>query len=314
MDHGAPPGNIFMHAPRVVGLYLKIQHHPSLFFLKESNPNSTLPSYIVMTHCIHISHKEGTLHMKSRICFAAIILAAAPLLAAGPAHPPTDFTISTPSNIPGATLQPGPYTIRVVNRLSDRVILRIDSPSANLHSIFIGIPNKQIEKPSTTGPVRWSSAASGAVYLKGWYFPGTSSVVEFVYPKADALAIASSNPSKVPAIDPASEGKVTDNTLSQSDMQLLTLWLLSVEQVQGTAQSPAVKAERYQPTAVAKLQKPVIATLPHTGSLLPLVWLIGLFSILAATALHLIRSAHRPTAQYLETHSKPNHVNTHRHL
>jgi hypothetical protein len=240
--------------------------------------------------------------MKSYICFAAIILVAAPLLAAGgPATPPTNFTISSPSNIPGATLQPGPYTIRVVNRLSDRIILRIDSPSANLHSTFIGIPNKQIEKPSTAGPVRWSTSVNGAVYLKGWYFPGTSSVVEFVYPKADALAIASSNPSSVPAIDPASEGKVADNTLSQSDMQLLTLWLLSVEQVQGTGQPPAVKAQRYQPTAVAKLQKPVIPTLPHTASLLPLVWLIGLFSILAATSL---RFARRTVA------IKPSHANT----
>jgi hypothetical protein len=248
--------------------------------------------------------------MKSHICFAAIILAAAPLLAAGPATPSTDFTISSSSNIPGATLQPGSYTIRVVNRLSDRVILRIDSPSANLHSTFIGIPNKQIEKPSTTGPVRWSTSVNGAVYLKGWYFPGTSSVVEFVYPKADALAIASSNPSKVPAIDPASEGKIDDNTLSQSDMQLLTLWLLSVEQVKGASQPPAVKAERYQSNAVAKVQRPVIPTLPHTASLLPLIWLIGLISILAATSLRLLRSLRRPAAQYPDTYSKPSHANT----
>jgi hypothetical protein len=230
--------------------------------------------------------------IKFSICLASLVLTAVPLLAA-PATTPNDFTLSTQSNIPGATLQPGAYTIRVLNRLSDRIILRVDSQNNTLHSTFIGIPNHQIEKPSTTGPVKWSSPSHGAAYLKGWYFPGMPSVVEFVYPKAEALAIASANPAKVPAIDPASEGKVADNTLSQDDMQLLTLWLLSFHPVQSG--DPAVKAERYQPTAPAK-QPPVIAALPHTAGNQPWLWIVGLFSLLAAITLRLAQLRRRPSS------------------
>jgi hypothetical protein len=223
--------------------------------------------------------------MKLLIGLTVAVLATTSLLAA-PATAPLDFTLSTPSKIPGATLDPGSYTIRVVNQLSDRVILRVDGKNNPFHSIFIGIPNKEIKRPAAAGPVRWSAPSSDPGYLKGWYFPGTPSVVEFVYPKADALTIASSNPSKVPAVDPASEGKVTDNTLSQDDMQLLTLWLLSVEQVQSGNQAPAVKAERYQIASFTP-QKPLIQALPHTASQLPLIWLLGLCSILAALSLRI---------------------------
>lgn len=224
--------------------------------------------------------------MRIRIGLIALstVLASASLLAEPPA---STFNISSPSNIPGATLQPGSYTISVVNKLSDRIILRVDSPAGDVHTTFIGIPNAHIARPAEAGAVAWTGSAHGSTYLKGWYFPKTSTVVEFVYPKADALAIAGANPSTVPAIDPASEGKVADSTLSQDDMQLLTLWLLSVQEV-GNNQPPAVKAVRYQP-AGATVQRPVVGALPHTASLLPLAWLLGLVSLLGAFVLRLVQ-------------------------
>ena len=222
--------------------------------------------------------------MKLPIGIATIAIAAVPLFAAPPAKAPSGFTLSSPSGIPGTVLDPGSYTIRVINRLSDRVILRIDG--GNLHSTFIGIPDNQIEKPSAAGPVRWAATSSGPGYLRGWYFAGTPSVVEFVYPKATALAIASANPSSVPAIDPASEGKVTDNTLSQNDMQLLTLWLLSVEKVKSGDQASAIKAVRYQTSSVQ--QKPLIKALPHTAGLMPVLWLMGLVSVIVAASMRFV--------------------------
>jgi len=98
----------------------------------------------------------------------------------------------------------------------------------------------------------------------------------------------------VPAVDPASEGKVADSTLSQDDMQLLTLWLLSLEQVgpsDAANAKPGIKAERY--TQVASVQKPVIKALPHTASRVPLVWLVGFCSLIAAIMLRWIASPSR---------------------
>lgn len=236
--------------------------------------------------------------MKFAISLAAVILAATSLSAA-PIAAPSDFTLSKAVKIPGATLEPGSYAIRIINRLSDRVILQIDSKTGAVHSTFIGIPNNRIAKPSVRGPVQWSTPSDGPAYIKGWYLPGMSSVVEFVYPKVEALAIASSNPSKVPAVDPASEGKVADSTLSQNDMQLLTLWLLSVPQVQSGDQTASVKAERYEPASFAS-QKPAIKALPHTASNLPLIWLLGVLSLIAAASLRIIQW-HRRSLSLLQS-------------
>ena len=242
------------------------------------------------------------MRLKSIIYCASVCLFSSMLWAAGPTTPAADFTISNPSHIPGATLEPGSYKIHIVNRLSDRVILKVDSVNGNMHSTFLGIPNSQIQKPASSGPVKWANPAGGSQYLKGWYFPGSSSVVEFVYPKAEAVAIATANPAKVPAVDPASEGKVTDNTLSQEDMQLLTLWLLSLEQVgpsgTGDAAKSGIKAERY--TQVASVQKPVIKALPHTASQVPLVWLVGFCSLIGAALLRWMAAQSRVSDHHQE--------------
>ena len=208
--------------------------------------------------------------------------------------PGSNITISAPAEVPGMTLQPGTYSIRVVGKLTDRVILKVDDGRNNKSVDFIGIPNPAIK--ASPGIVSWSQPVDGTTYFRGWVPPGGSSMIEFVYPKAEAVAIANSNPAKVPAVDPESEGKVSDNTLSQEDMQLLTLWLLSLEQVgpgaAGDAASakPSIKAERYM--QVASVQRPVIKALPHTASLIPLVWLLGFCSLLAAALLRLIAHSH----------------------
>jgi hypothetical protein len=141
--------------------------------------------------------------------------------------------------IPGATLNPGDYTIEVVNQLSDRIVLRVRDKSGAALSTFLGVER---QSPSRArGPVAWSNAVDGQKYLRGWNFQGAPSAVEFVYPKDDAVKIATANPSKVPAVDPGSEGKPTDNTLSQSDLELLNLWLLHLDQVSGGGQG-SIKA------------------------------------------------------------------------
>jgi hypothetical protein len=218
----------------------------------------------------------------------AAVLCTTPLIAAAPQPSPVEFKVSTVSKVPGATLQPGAYSLHIVNRLSDRLILEVDSAEGTQQSIFIGVPNAGVARPASRGLVRWSNSVDGSSYLEGYYFPGSSSVVEFVYPKAEAVAIATANPERVPAVDPASEGKMADNTLSPHDMQLLTLWLLSLEKVGPDGHAPGIKAVRYEQGSSAS-HKPVISALPHTASQLPLIWLVGLCSLLAAVMLRVLR-------------------------
>jgi hypothetical protein len=215
-------------------------------------------------------------------------------LHAAPSNPSASFTLSTPVHVPGETLKKGDYTIQVLNRLSDRVILQVDDAKGKAKATFIGVPNRDIPNPAERGSVMWANPAGRGTYLKGWSFPDSPVVIEFVYPKAEAVSIATANPAKVPAVDPASEGKADDQNLSPDDMQLLTLWLLSLQQVGPGAPAGGIRAERYQLTASAEY-RPSIKALPHTASLMPLVWMVGFCGIIMAFCqrrLRLMRRSH----------------------
>ncbi len=218
---------------------------------------------------------------------ATLSLAITPLFAAQQKSS-TDFTISSPSNVPGATLPSGSYSIHVVNRLSDRYIVQVDSSDGAVHSTFLGIPSSKLPRSSNSGIVDWSNSVKGSDYLRGWKIAGMSSAVEFVYPKTEAVNIANANQAKVPAIDPASDGLAADPTLSPRDMKLVTLWLLSAERVGPSGSAPSIKAERYDEVA-GNTQKPVMASLPHTASALPLLWLLSACSTFAGAILCFFR-------------------------
>ncbi len=259
------------------------------------------------------------MRLKALVCSASLLAGSAMMYAAGPAA--THFTVSEQTQIPGLTLKPGTYSIRVVDHLSDRLIVRIENAQGNAHATFLGIQNSGIAKPSASGPVVWTKSPKDGPAIRGFEFPGNGPVVEFVYPKAEAVSIATVNDSKVPAIDPASEGKVADKSLSKNDLEVVTLWLLSSTTVgpsDAAAAKPGIQAERYQAppssevasvgsgpatgdatdarggSSPVRKAKPVIAKLPHTASAMPLIWMLGGLCLLSAALLRLIRRSGGP--------------------
>lgn len=216
-------------------------------------------------------------------CGVAFIFGAASMFAGAPAASSAKLDVSQPTAIPGSVLEPGTYTLHIVDHLSDRYILGVEGPGK--HASFLGIPNPALK--AATGKVSWAKSPDDKQYLKGWNFAGSPGALEFVYPKDDAVALAKANQVRVAAIDPASEGRVSNNGLSKEDMQMVTLWLLSPTHV-GPGDAGGIKAERY--AQVAKLtQKPVVASLPHTAGILPLSCLIGLVALAMASGFTLRR-------------------------
>ena len=208
-----------------------------------------------------------------------VLTLAAPLslLAAGPENPSANFTVSQQTLVPGMTLQPGSYSIKVLDHLQDRYIVRIDDVSKNQHSTFISVQDPKVKAIGKTGAIPWSAGPDGNSALRGFTFGTNTPALEFVYPKADAVAIAKLNDSKVPAIDPASEGRPAEvSGLSKEDMEIVTLWLLSSSTVGPSDTAPTIKAEKMQQVASNKPPKPVIDRLPHTASSLPMTALLGL--------------------------------------
>lgn len=222
--------------------------------------------------------------------YLVLVLGLFPRFAAAEVHS-TKFIAPEPTNIPGRTLPPGSYSIEAVLHLSGRYVVRIDGLKLGTQYSFLALPNPEVPKPAVPGLVVWNNAAGGKHYLRGWYFPGAPYVLEFVYPKTEAVAIAKSNQATVPAIDPASEGRpVSIQGLSKGDLELVTLWLLTPTKV-GPGDSAGIEAKRYSNIASVE-RKPVISRLPQTGSNLPFIVLLCGSFLLSALAMRVRRSAY----------------------
>ena len=289
------------------------------------------------------------LKMFSWLC--ALLLVPAMPAAASPDNPavpsePEQFQVREKTEIPNLTLQPGSYSIRIVDHLRDRVILQVSGKGTHQQTTFLAIPAATMAN-APVGPIPYSTGPKGKAALKGFAFTG-GTAVEFVYPKDDAVSIATANGTRVMAIDPASEGRVAAPKLSQNDMQLISLWMLEPSRVGPGAGTPTIAASHYQAPASAtdnqpaetaqaqpaaapapapeppaqvatqtappvvthsspRRQRPVqiaqndvppaptaprthtrpagITALPHTASMMPLLWLSALASFLGAGVL-----------------------------
>lgn len=166
-----------------------------------------------------------------------------------PARVSAPLQIAQRTDVPGGSLRPGTYSIRVADSLQDRVILEVsnDSDSSHPAATFLGYPSPALDTTGTSGAVPFSSGLKGKPALRGYAFP-SGLKVEFVYPKADAVALAKANSVRVMAVDPASEGKVSLPHLSQQDLNEVTLWLLTPTPVDPTnGGKPGIQAAKYQP-------------------------------------------------------------------
>jgi hypothetical protein len=237
-----------------------------------------------------------------------------------------DFSVSKTTEIPGGTLKAGDYTIHVLDQLSDRMLVRVDNANGKEHSLFLAVPHPAFEDASGSGPSDWRAGAQGGPALRGFSF-ANGSTVEFVYPKAEAAAIATKNSAKVIAVDPESEGRPKLEKMSQDDMKVVTLWMLTLTTASPNSKTPALLAQRYTPDAsasgkeMAQIAPPVepiaarqarqkqipsvdqsaettavptrhaVKQLPHTASELPLIWLAGLLSLFAAAMVRIGRTA-----------------------
>ena len=223
---------------------------------------------------------------------SAPVSAAISEAATDPTGSSTSFTVSDSTQVPGKTLSAGTYTIRVVDHLSDRMIVRVEK-KGKLQSTFLALPKSSLARTGQ-GPISLNAGSKSA--MRGFVFPD-GTVAEFVYPKAEAVGLAKSNNTTIPAVDPASEGRPDTSKLSKNDMEMVTLWMLTPAPVGPGDSGPGVTAAKYQVAAassqggqqVAKTAvparprtHPAMAALPHTAGEMPLVLLAGFGSLCAA--------------------------------
>lgn len=178
------------------------------------------------------------------------------------AGPNTTFTLQQKTAVPGAVLPSGTYNIQIVDHLNDRSVVQITAERKAATTTFLAVSQPGSVSASQDGSVIWSKGLHGQAALRGFHF-SSGETVEFVYPKDDAVALASANKEGVVAVDPASEKRPELAKLSPTDLQLVTLWSLTPVKVgpQNVA-TKGIEAKRYTAPTNTGTQVAVSSTPP----------------------------------------------------
>jgi hypothetical protein len=199
----------------------------------------------------------------------------------------TVITFSSPVEILGQILPAGTYVFKLADSPVNRHIVQVFNKDENhVFGTFLAIPDYHL-RPAEQTIVKFHERAAGSPQaIKAWFYPGRNYGHEFVYPNPEALALARANDTPVPLM-PAELTADTSNTsatLDGPEVKALEAAPLKAEKPNGEEAEVAdvfAVSDTHASTPHAELPE----NLPATGSVLPLIGLIGLLSLGGAASL-----------------------------
>ena len=201
----------------------------------------------------------------------------------------TVVTFSEPVEIPGQILPAGTYVFKLANSQSSRHIVQVFNKDENrLFGTFLAIPS-YLHRPLDKTIIRFEERAAGEPQaIKAWFYPSKTYGHEFVYPKAEALALAEANNTPVPSLPAELPPSATQPaaTVTSSEFRALLVVPLKLEEPTGEEVELA-QAQAPAPPAELPHREQRAETLPKTASPMPLIGLIGLLSLGTAFTLRL---------------------------
>ena len=163
---------------------------------------------------------------KAALACVASAMLALPLNAAaqGPVNQDTFFTFSQQVELPGTTLPAGTYFFQLADSPSNRHIVKVMSQDRKqLHATLLAIPYYSNDRPSDEPQVRFmetpAQAAGGAATtnaIKLWFYPGNTTGHEFIYPREQAMRIASRTGQSV--LTTKTEESIEASSVADSDL------------------------------------------------------------------------------------------------
>jgi hypothetical protein len=209
------------------------------------------------------------------LCVIVLCLLVAPTAKADQWDRKTVVTFSEPVEIPGIgvnVLPAGTYVFKVMGAATDRHTVQIyNQDETHLITTILAIPNYRI-KPTDKTVITFAERPAGEPQaLKAWFYPGRECGDQFVYGRARAIVIAKESNETVLST-PAPLETATAETLTTAPVEAVT--------PAGETVATAVVVEPPPPAQVAAVEPPApVAPLPKTASELPLIGLLGMFSL-----------------------------------
>lgn len=226
----------------------------------------------------------------------------------------TIVKLSGPVEIPGVhlvgwgVLPAGTYVFKLLDSSSNRHIVQIFSEDElTVYATILAIPNYRLKATDKTVITFAERPAGQPEALRAWFYPGRNWGEEFVYPKAQAIALAKAtqlpvlfSPEELP-VEVAEPNRLAEEpVISRFKTAPIMAVNPSGEEVQMTQvvtappETPVVAQANPNPPALSSPGTEQAATkgrLPDTSSELPFFALLGLLSL--GTALRVRAYAYR---------------------
>jgi hypothetical protein len=242
------------------------------------------------------------MHRLAIFCLAAVGLAAT--LQADVWNKKTELTVNQTIQVPGATLPPGNYVVKLVDSQSNRHIVQFTNEREDkVISTVLAIPNERMEPTGESEFSFYEGTRPGeAPALRAWFYPGDMIGQQFAYPKEEAFELATATGEQVPVApetmtpaqttapavrepeapgngeEPSSAAALPEPAAPRNDTPV------ERDEPRLMAQAQPAPAPPQQPTEAPSTPDtdPAVSDLPQTASSAPLLGLIGLASLGAA--------------------------------
>jgi hypothetical protein len=120
---------------------------------------------------------------------------------ASPWDKKTKLTVNETIEVPGATLKPGKYVMKLADSQSNRHIVQFfNEDETQVLSTVLAIPNSQMKPAEETKLSFYETPSGEPPALRAWFYPGDTFGQEFAYPEKDAREIAKASKRHVLAI------------------------------------------------------------------------------------------------------------------
>ena len=238
-----------------------------------------------MITTVDVSRREQRRHMKLLkgigigLCLTAVCVLAGPKAKADTSDLKTTITLTMPVEVPGVgqhLLLPGTYVFKLLNSPVDRHIVEIyNQDETKILATVLTITNHRINAGSKSILTFSEQPAGEPQAIKAWFFSGQHYGESFVWEKPKAVLLAKETNEVI---------LTTPVAMAEEPAVLKTAPIEAVTPAgdtvaMATVVEPApVEVAAVEPAPVMA-PAPVAAALPKTASNLPLIGLVGMFTL-----------------------------------
>jgi LPXTG-motif cell wall-anchored protein len=217
--------------------------------------------------------------VKALFCLLALTLFGATVLSSARADTwdkKTVVTFSQAVEVPGKVLPAGTYTFQLLDSPSDRHIVQIfTADGTHIIATILAINNYRLEPTGDTVMKFSERPGDSPDALRAWFYPGDNFGQEFVYPKVRAIQLAQTTKVIVPA--------VTVDTLDDNTIRTVPIVAVTPDEKEVEVDTVIQTTPPVTPAPAAETEE-----LPQTGSVMPLLALLGAAFIGLALGLKLV--------------------------